>query len=86
MRWTGMLPRFAEELAFDLDGKPLALEDLWINILPQGGIHTSHIHPQSVISGTAYVAVPADCAVLKLEDPETCNDDGGTSSQEDRGG
>ncbi|MYF89520.1 MAG: hypothetical protein F4186_09345 [Boseongicola sp. SB0676_bin_33] len=60
---------FAEELAFDLGGKPLALDDLWINILPQGGIHTSHIHPLSVISGTAYVAVPADCAALKLEDP-----------------
>ena len=60
---------FAEELAFDLDGKPLALEDLWINILPEGGIHTSHIHPQSVISGTIYVAVPEGSAPLKLEDP-----------------
>ena len=60
---------FADELAFDLDGKPLALEDLWINILPEGGIHTSHIHPQSVISGTTYVAVPAGGAALKFEDP-----------------
>ena len=60
---------FAGELAFDLDGRPLGLEDLWINILPEGGIHTSHIHPQSVISGTTYVAVPTGSAALKLEDP-----------------
>ena len=60
---------FAEELAFDLEGRPLVLEDLWINILPEGGIHTSHIHPQSVISGTVYAAMPEGCAALKLEDP-----------------
>ena len=49
---------FAKDLAFDLDGKKLKLDSIWINILPQGGIHTSHIHPNSVISGTYYVAVP----------------------------
>jgi uncharacterized protein (TIGR02466 family) len=38
--------------------RKLVLEDIWINILPEGGIHTSHIHPHSVISGTTYVQVP----------------------------
>ncbi len=60
---------FAEELHFDLDEKPLTLEDIWINILPEGGIHTAHIHPHSVISGTTYVAMPAGTSALKLEDP-----------------
>ncbi|GFE51203.1 2OG-Fe(II) oxygenase-related protein [Roseobacter cerasinus] len=60
---------FAEDLAFDLGDKPLTLEDIWINILPPGGIHTSHIHPHSVISGTTYVAVPPGASALKLEDP-----------------
>ena len=60
---------FAEDLAFDLDGKPLTLEDIWINILPEGGIHTAHIHPHSVISGTTYVAMPQGAPALKLEDP-----------------
>jgi uncharacterized protein (TIGR02466 family) len=60
---------FAADLAFDLGGKALTLEDLWINILPQGGIHTSHIHPHSVISGTTYVAMPEGASALKLEDP-----------------
>ncbi len=60
---------FAEDLEFDLDGRELKLEDIWINILPQGGIHTSHIHPHSVISGTTYVTMPDGASALKLEDP-----------------
>ncbi|KEJ88609.1 TIGR02466 family protein [Sulfitobacter donghicola] len=60
---------FAEDLEFDLDGRDLKLEDIWINILPEGGIHTSHIHPHSVISGTTYVAMPEGASALKLEDP-----------------
>ncbi|MFO7772196.1 MAG: TIGR02466 family protein, partial [Roseovarius gahaiensis] len=33
---------FAEDLEFDLDGRALKLEDIWINILPEGGTHSSH--------------------------------------------
>jgi uncharacterized protein (TIGR02466 family) len=61
--------RFAEDLEFDLGDKVLELEDLWINILPEGGSHGLHIHPHSVISGTTYVAMPEGTAALKLEDP-----------------
>ncbi len=60
---------FAEDLEFDLDGRPLKLEDIWINILPEGGTHSSHIHPHSVISGTTYVRVPPGASSIKLEDP-----------------
>ena len=60
---------FAEELGFDLGEGSLQLEDLWINILPEGGTHSSHIHPHSVISGTTYVAMPEGTSALKLEDP-----------------
>lgn len=60
---------FAGALAFDLGGKALQLEDLWINILPEGGMHSGHLHPHSVISGTSYVAMPAGTSALKLEDP-----------------
>lgn len=62
---------FAKDLEFDLDGKKLKLEDLWINILPEGGMHASHIHPHSVISGTTYVAMPEGASALKLEDPRS---------------
>lgn len=60
---------FAKDLAFDLDGKALTLDSLWINILPEGGVHTSHLHPHSVISGTTYVAMPKAASAIKFEDP-----------------
>ena len=60
---------FARDLEFDLDGKTLKLDSLWINILPEGGIHTSHLHPHSVISGTTYVAMPAGTSAIRFEDP-----------------
>ena len=60
---------FARHLHFDLGDKALKLEDLWINILPEGGIHTGHIHPHSVISGTTYVSMPLDTSAIKFEDP-----------------
>lgn len=60
---------FAQDVEFDLDGRALVLEDLWINILPEGGMHSSHIHPHSVVSGTTYVQVPDGAGALKLEDP-----------------
>ena len=62
---------FAKDLEFDLDGQDLKLEDIWINILPEGGSHGSHIHPHSVISGTTYVAMPDGTSALKLEDPRS---------------
>ena len=62
---------FAEDLEFDLDGRALVLEDLWINILPEGGMHASHLHPHSVISGTTYVAMPEGTSARKLEDPRS---------------
>ena len=60
---------FAKDLEFDLGEKKLKLDSLWINILPEGGIHTSHIHPHSVISGTTYVAMPDGASAIRFEDP-----------------
>ena len=60
---------FVKDLGFDLQGKKLKCDSFWINILPQGGMHASHIHPHSVISGTTYVAMPEGASALKLEDP-----------------
>lgn len=62
---------FAKDLEFDLNNKKLKLDSLWINILPEGGIHTSHIHPHSVISGTTYVAMPQGASAIKFEDPRS---------------
>ncbi len=62
---------FSNDLCFDLDGRNLTLDDIWINILPEGGIHTSHLHPHSAISGTTYVSMPEGTSALKLEDPRS---------------
>ena len=60
---------FVLDLDFDLGDKKIKLDSLWINILPFGGVHTAHIHPHSVISGTTYVAMPAGTSAIKFEDP-----------------
>ena len=60
---------FAEDCAFDLGGRRLKLDSLWVNVLGPGGAHSGHIHPHSVVSGTLYVAVPPGSGALKLEDP-----------------
>jgi len=60
---------FGRALEFDLDGRRLTLDSLWVNVLKPGGYHTAHIHPHSVISGTLYLAVPKDASAIKYEDP-----------------
>ncbi len=60
---------FAKGVHFDLGGKKPKLDSLWVNILKPGGVHSGHIHPHSIISGTVYVRVPPGSGALKLEDP-----------------
>ncbi len=58
---------FAGELFMDC-GR-LKLDSLWINILNPGAVHSGHIHPGSVISGTVYLEIPDKASPLRLEDP-----------------
>jgi uncharacterized protein (TIGR02466 family) len=60
---------FAKDLDFDLGGRRLKLDSLWVNVLKPGAAHSGHIHPHSVLSGTVYVATPKGSSALKLEDP-----------------
>ena len=62
---------FVKDLSFDLDGRRIRLDSMWINILPEGGVHTSHLHPHSVISGTTYVTMPEGASAIKFEDPRS---------------
>ncbi len=59
---------FALECHFDLAKKP-KLDSLWVNMMKPGAVHTGHIHPHSIISGTLYIRVPTGAGQLKLEDP-----------------
>jgi len=60
---------FARELQFDLGGRKLRLDSLWVNVMQRGAIHAPHIHPHSVISGTYYVTVPPKSGAIRFEDP-----------------
>ena len=59
---------FAEDCAFDLGRKP-RLDSLWVNAMKGTGHHGAHIHPNSIISGTLYVEVPAGSGAIRFEDP-----------------
>ncbi len=61
--------RFAKELQFDLRDRQLEMTDCWVNIMPQGVVHSLHLHPLSTFSGTYYVQTPRGVPGLKFEDP-----------------
>lgn len=61
--------RFGREADFELGGKKLALDSLWINVMNKGGSHAAHIHPHAVVSGTYYVTVPDKAGAIRFEDP-----------------
>jgi uncharacterized protein (TIGR02466 family) len=60
---------FSKALDWDLGGRRLEMTDCWINIMPHRVSHSLHLHPNSVVSGTYYVATPKGCPGLKFEDP-----------------
>ena len=64
-----MAAAFAARAHWDLGQAQLKCDSLWINILGEGGHHSGHIHPNSVISGTCYIAVPSGAGRIKFEDP-----------------
>lgn len=61
--------KFARDHHWDMEGFSLSLDAIWVNILGEGGQHSGHIHPGSVISGTYYVAVPEGAGAIRFEDP-----------------
>ena len=60
---------FAKALHWDIRGGKPVCDSMWVNVLPEGGSHTSHIHTNSVISGTYYVCVPQGAGPIVYEDP-----------------
>lgn len=63
--------RFAKQLHWNMRGKKPVCDSLWVSVMPEGGSHTSHIHTNSVISGTYYVAVPDGSGPIVFEDPRS---------------
>ncbi len=61
--------RFAKKQSWDLGDGGLELVTMWINIMPPGTVHSLHLHPLSVVSGTFYVNTPTGTSPIKFEDP-----------------
>ena len=57
---------FAKELAWDVKPK---LDSLWVNLMEPGAVHSAHIHPHSILSGTLYVEIPEGAGAIRFEDP-----------------
>lgn len=57
---------FAGDLAWQVNPR---LDSLWVNLVKGGRPHTGHIHPNSILSGTVYVEVPAESGAIRFEDP-----------------
>lgn len=68
-RLDHLVEAFAQGLHWDMSAHRLELDALWVNILGEGGSHSGHIHPGSVISGTVYIDMPNGAGALKFEDP-----------------
>jgi len=64
---------FAKAQHWDIRGGKPVCDSLWVNVLPEGGSHTGHIHTNSVISGTYYVKVPQGAGPIVFEDPRLAN-------------
>ncbi|MFD1612656.1 TIGR02466 family protein [Sphingomonas tabacisoli] len=60
---------FAKACSFDLAGRKLKLDSLWVNLMKPGGAHSGHIHPHSVVSGTIYIETPPGAGAIRFEDP-----------------
>lgn len=63
------IARFARDAEFDLSGRRLKLDSLWVNVMEKGAIHGPHIHPHAAVSGTYYVSVPPRAGAIRFEDP-----------------
>ena len=61
--------RFARRLDMNLQGGRLAMTDCWVNMMSRHAVHSLHLHPLAVVSGTYYVATPPGSSRLRFEDP-----------------
>lgn len=60
---------YLKKLEYDVSMKSLQMDTFWVNVMQTNTIHTAHIHPHSVISGTFYVDIPPKSSAIKFEDP-----------------
>jgi len=60
---------YLKKLEYDVSMKALQMDSCWVNVMQANTIHTAHIHPHAVVSGTFYIDVPPKASAIKFEDP-----------------
>lgn len=60
---------FVRKQNWDLGAGRLKMANLWLNVMGPGTVHSWHLHPLSVVSGSFYVSVPKGSSPIKFEDP-----------------
>jgi uncharacterized protein (TIGR02466 family) len=63
------IQKYLKKLGYQTSVKTLKMTDCWVNIMTKNAVHTPHIHPHSVISGTVYIATPKGSSGIKFHDP-----------------
>lgn len=66
---TKHVDKYLKRLEYNAKAENLKMTDFWVNIMGQNAIHTAHIHPHSVISGTFYVSKPQKSSGIQFQDP-----------------
>jgi uncharacterized protein (TIGR02466 family) len=61
--------QYLADLSYDVSKQSVNLSNFWLNIMGKNVVHTGHIHPQSLISGTIYLQSDLQSSSLKFEDP-----------------
>lgn len=65
--------KYLKGLEYDVSHHEICMTNFWVNIMPTKTVHTMHIHPKSIVSGTYYVQLPKDGVGIKFEDPRSVN-------------
>lgn len=61
--------KLVKTIGLDINLKKLKMSTCWVNIMPPNTLHSMHIHPLSVVSGTYYVETPKGSSSIRFEDP-----------------
>jgi uncharacterized protein (TIGR02466 family) len=64
-----IVQRFVAKLQYDMGTSKLRMQNCWLNWMEKQTVHSGHIHPLSVISGTFYLQVPPGSSAIRFEDP-----------------
>ncbi len=64
-----LVRQFIKHTEMDIHGKELRMNSCWLNIMPKHVVHSMHMHPLSVVSGTYYLKIPKGSGGIKFEDP-----------------